>query len=63
MSMNITGLFSYGILTMQHSLVYAQIFAGWPPVVFSGYIAMQKDPGHSRSCSGVFHDSVNYFSS
>ena len=55
MSMNITGLFSYGILTMQHSLVYAQIFAG--------YIAMQKAPGHSRSCSGVFHDSVNYFSS
>lgn len=45
--MNITDLFSYGILTIQHSLVHAQFFAGCPPVVSSEYIAAQKDPGHS----------------
>ena len=63
MSMNITDLFSYGILTIQHSLVHTQFFAGCPPVVSSEYIAAQKDPGYNRSCSGVFHYSVNYFSS
>lgn len=61
--MNITGLFSYGILTIQYSLVHAQIFTNCPPAISSGHITAQKDPGHSRSCSGVFHDSVNYFSS
>ncbi len=61
--MNITGLFSYGILTIQYSLAHAQIFTSCPPAVSSGHTAAQKDPGHSRSCSGVFYDSVNYFSS
>jgi len=41
--MNITGLFSYGILTIQYSLVHAQIFTSCPPAVSSGHTAAQKE--------------------
>ena len=61
--MNITGLFSYGILTIQHSLVHTQFFAGSPPVVSSEYIAAQKDPGYNRSCSALTASRLNFLPS
>ena len=56
--MNITGLFSYGILLRYSTVSYMHNFS---PAAHRQFLphTSAKDPGQSYgSCSGVFHDSV-----
>ena len=52
--MNITGLFSYKILTIQYSLVHAQIFTSCPLAVSSGHTTAHKDPATAEAVPGSF---------
>ena len=54
MSINITGLFSYGILTIQYSLVHAQIFTKAHRQFLPGTPQRKKTPATAEAVPGSF---------